>query len=830
MPNYLFNTEATDGHIHSQRSTYAAAQTQPNGITATNQNVRVGQIFSNNQFIAYQAFLAFDTSAVLDEEDVSSVTLSLEFYAKNGAPGIVEAYAYDWMMDGLALSDWRTPAQLATMTKVATLDTAGVSANTYHDFVSLPEFAAAINKGGYTGLVLVTSRFREGLAPSGNEYMDWSSGENAALKPRLTVSSAVVEPPPPPPEPVTYTVSDATAVEGEPLNFTITASRAVATDTLLTTSHGSVTLPAGETTVVLSVPTVGNITYGPNATITVVLDAALGGDSAVGTVADDDTAPPPPDPEPEPPPPAVASTSYTPQRINPLAGTGLQDDTDSDALNAFFAHVGSAYEADARITGTYYLTKPLVHQTNNTPEQYTRTITWDARLIAIQPMQTMLTTRKFRASRYNGRCWMQGGLNAARWNRKANVGFVPVDCRSSYFFDDLIVDCVLSDGVRINSDIVSGNVNNNNFVTFGKVSGHSNGSYWDLDNLTTDARGQLANFSANVRTGIGGSGSQASVLTVDALPDVDIPSDQPDSPHIDNMQMCYGVYNGGLYMVRKKNVAASTIEVFPWLPDGVTTGEFRYVYGHGFYSKGPNAGIITLEGGEYQHCGIGLGQNSLYGGVAKSIGAQHCTIGWTFGGGWSGGSKANQVTGLYLENTFFDIVQTSAASSVQATLIGPYEIGIGTDRLIRSWNISAPREPGNPGTFRKENRKFNKLQILGEKLYIDAGVHPEGFFQSTNILSMEARAVSEYVFKTNQATFQLTPDRSLNRLFGNSAIKIIAVGATGPAPTSNLTVTSNGGFTVNGTTSAVFSGFTGPAQLVAYCDFVANNWIVGRVG
>jgi Ca2+-binding RTX toxin-like protein len=94
-----------------------------------------------------------------------------------------------------------------------------------------------------------------------------------------------------------YSIADAqTVTEGGTLVFAITATAASTQNVTVTTSQGNVTILANETSGTLSVPTVDNLTYGPNSDVVVTLTSATGGGTvsstpASGSVLDNDSAP-----------------------------------------------------------------------------------------------------------------------------------------------------------------------------------------------------------------------------------------------------------------------------------------------------------------------------------------------------------------------------------------------------------------------------------------------------------------------------------------------------------------------------------------------------------
>jgi Ca2+-binding RTX toxin-like protein len=103
-----------------------------------------------------------------------------------------------------------------------------------------------------------------------------------------------------------YSISDAAAVtEGGALEFTITRTFPTTTDLLVTTSHGDVLMKAGDVSATLAAPTADNAFWGPNPDVVVTLTGAFGSDTGVGSVLDNEAAPPPVAPPVEDPDPVV---------------------------------------------------------------------------------------------------------------------------------------------------------------------------------------------------------------------------------------------------------------------------------------------------------------------------------------------------------------------------------------------------------------------------------------------------------------------------------------------------------------------------------------------
>lgn len=110
----------------------------------------VGTAFDGEQYYCEQVGLAFDTSAIPDSATIDSVELHISLRTFSGtSPSQLEVRSgYDW--PGTANDKWRTPAQFAALTKVATFDPVPGDPEGYQQFASLPALLAAINKSGYT--------------------------------------------------------------------------------------------------------------------------------------------------------------------------------------------------------------------------------------------------------------------------------------------------------------------------------------------------------------------------------------------------------------------------------------------------------------------------------------------------------------------------------------------------------------------------------------------------------------------------------------------------------------------------------------------------------
>ena len=81
------------------------------------------------------------------------------------------------------------------------------------------------------------------------------------------------------------------------------------------------------------------------------------------------------------------------------------------------------------------------------------------------------------------------------------------------------------------------------------------------------------------------------------------------------------------------------------------------------------------------------------------------------------------------------------------------------------------------------------------------------------------------IHNTKDVTLKATPGASEKYGINSMVIHALGTGAS-QQPTGTWTFTPETGFTVNGSASAAFSGFTKPAMFVCVLDQSAKNWIV----
>jgi hypothetical protein len=140
---------------------------------------------------AYQGFLEFDTSSVLGT--ITDVQLMIRGTVDSSTQDFtLEARVHDWGPT-LEVADWVAPGDMGSKLIVATLSTVGYNAAGYNTFAVETAFVNQINQAGTTNLVLVSSRQRNGNAPSGTEFVGFSSGDSPGTTqdPQLVITSQV---------------------------------------------------------------------------------------------------------------------------------------------------------------------------------------------------------------------------------------------------------------------------------------------------------------------------------------------------------------------------------------------------------------------------------------------------------------------------------------------------------------------------------------------------------------------------------------------------------------------------------------------------------------
>jgi len=166
----VFSSPA-DGYIASKNTDYLIARAGAALVATAGGDAGLGNDYYDLQYQIQQAFLSFDTSVIPDTATINSVGLSGQGIGSSfGSGWAMHARAHDW---GIALDtgDFVAGANLGAKTLLATRAFAGDwSTTAYNAFTSEAAFLGAVNKTGYTRLLVHIDTTASTVAPSGTAY------------------------------------------------------------------------------------------------------------------------------------------------------------------------------------------------------------------------------------------------------------------------------------------------------------------------------------------------------------------------------------------------------------------------------------------------------------------------------------------------------------------------------------------------------------------------------------------------------------------------------------------------------------------------------------
>lgn len=197
MASYTFYGDSADGDILMIDADWADVQAGSGGPTVDTSSTtfRVGKQKGVGNYSNYLAGLAFDTSALPDDAEITAATLTLTAAATASRTWTLEARDYNWGTS-LTSADYRTSAQWSALTLLAQYDLAGGwASNSAYALTSYGvNLANLINKTGTTYLMLGSSEY-PGIAPATIESIQvYSANETGTSRdPKLEVTT--FEPP-----------------------------------------------------------------------------------------------------------------------------------------------------------------------------------------------------------------------------------------------------------------------------------------------------------------------------------------------------------------------------------------------------------------------------------------------------------------------------------------------------------------------------------------------------------------------------------------------------------------------------------------------------------
>lgn len=189
MSESTFIAESGDGRVRSSNATYLTARSGANLMTDS--SGYVGRDVDTGTYYLNQSYISFDTSSIPDEAIVSSAVLSV-YYAENVSTTdfTVEARLKDWGA-ALGTDDFVAGADLAALPLLATFATSAIHSPC--GFASESGFAAAINKTGYTRILLSSDGLRSTDANVDSSFLKFRLGSDAEpqFRPQLVVSYGI---------------------------------------------------------------------------------------------------------------------------------------------------------------------------------------------------------------------------------------------------------------------------------------------------------------------------------------------------------------------------------------------------------------------------------------------------------------------------------------------------------------------------------------------------------------------------------------------------------------------------------------------------------------
>lgn len=193
MPIYTIYADANDGDIKNSDPTYATANSLSPliaDVTTIGDDLAVGNSDEGEAYKISQAFLEFDTSSVVGAPASASLQLYINNHRADSGAWTLNAYDHDWGGGTLTASDFRTSAQLGSLTVVASIASGSMADDVYNSLTENgSNFLNALNLSGDTRLVLAAST--QGTAPPSNlQFNDaaFNATDQGANFPKLVVT------------------------------------------------------------------------------------------------------------------------------------------------------------------------------------------------------------------------------------------------------------------------------------------------------------------------------------------------------------------------------------------------------------------------------------------------------------------------------------------------------------------------------------------------------------------------------------------------------------------------------------------------------------------
>lgn len=473
-------------------------------------------------------------------------------------------------------------------------------------------------------------------------------------------------------------------------------------------------------------------------------------------------------------------------------------------VKEFFDYIAANDVGTAYCNGTFYTSKGILF--GGALGSKTKQVVGDFHICAIlnSTIHTLFHMQCGKELTWLGSIHVQGlgGLIfSARTVRRGLVLGGEYQCAHTYINSVNADDGFAEFGVLIDNLTTASNIEAIRVTRCG--SGRINPSVGETSSWTDKT--DFTVYSENTSSGL----SQETVLSVTKLP--------PDNLKYNPILKI----GGELYHVKSIDYTNSRVTIFPLLNRNNTATIARYIYGAGVATAGGDASVCRIGKINSTNCGVVYHSGALYPAVVGAITAESNTINVLLGGNsTSQAHVGGAINSLYCEASEYDIVRRTRAQ-LSMTVVTNYALN-----LNKLYDLTRVRGASS-NTLDTSSVGFDGVQIAYNGKWLS---WENRALANNNNISLDVTDVNrnEYWHYGSSKTFSITaPNSSINTQFGYNRKSCVVVGPGNAGnPTGDIVFNAPSGYTVNGSASVTFNGFTQAAKFDVYLQFVRNNFIV----
>lgn len=490
-----------------------------------------------------------------------------------------------------------------------------------------------------------------------------------------------------------------------------------------------------------------------------------------------------------------------------FGAVGTETDDDYQPCQNFLNFIAVTCVPSADTNGVFGISQGLtldgsLQPTPGIQSTATQAISGSPKFVALDVIDIMLRILNFSGGVWSGMIWLEGIGSTSYASRTCRLA-CEISRSGRARFGGFYCRYFRYGGVLATSEAVGGgNTSAMDLgVVRGRLLGTGAGSSTSLE----------ANWSNRVDTGVQFQASQKSTVDVDVLPPSDL---------LQQRDEIWAVYNNFVYRVTDIDDVAGTIAITPWLDIGDTSGTLQYVVGAALMLKGSDAGIIGADLVDAVNCGLGVDMMSLYGPNLARVVNQNCGIGVNIAGRTDGAMVTCNIGSLYCESNICDIYQLTNSQNDGGWVIS-------TDYALDYDKCLTNSARGNDNSIRWNNTFRPMLQRSGQIISSEKDPRNGSEGSSSRPITVgNSKCITE-TYLRNSWTFRVALSSiDLNRIYGYDSKRLVVIGTgTNGAPTGTITFNQDSGTTatINGGTTAAFTGFKGPAVFTLYYDHDDDN-------